>query len=120
MRCGNADTCAIQAGEYESFTINADLTGGASYISGGFGVEKSWETGTSWTCEEKKGNKVCLWIKIAHTEYEVEDGSYNSCGGFQGGKKHRITSPNKNNEGGYHECSVTDCREEGAQYWVDS
>ena len=119
IHCGDADTCSISAGEYESWTISADLSGG-SYISGGFAVEKSFETGTSWSCEDKEGSKICLWIKIAHTEYEIDEGTYNSCGGFKSGKKHRITSPNKNNKGGYHECSVSDCREEGAQYWVDS
>ncbi|KAH7087299.1 hypothetical protein FB567DRAFT_343112 [Paraphoma chrysanthemicola] len=119
MRCGNADTCSIGKGEYQSWTIGASLGGGTSWISGGLAVEKSWETGTSWTCEDKEGEKICIWIKIAHTEYEVQDGSYNSCGGFSPGKKYKITSPNKNNAGGYHECSTTDCRVEGTQYWVD-
>ncbi|KAH6894987.1 hypothetical protein BKA70DRAFT_1319183 [Coprinopsis sp. MPI-PUGE-AT-0042] len=119
IHCGDASTCAIQAGEYESLTIGADLTGGNEWISGGLSVEKSWETGTSWTCEDEEGSKICLWIKIAHTEYEVDDGSYNSCTGFSSGRKHRITSPNRNNEGGYHECSTSDCRVKGAEYWIE-
>jgi len=116
IECGDTDTCSIQAGEYESWSIGADLGGGSTYITGGLSVQKTWETGTAWTCEEKEDNFTCLWVKIPHTEYEVQSGSYNSCGGFSGGKKYRISSP-KSGGDEVHRCSSSDCRSEGAQYW---
>ncbi|KAF2823107.1 hypothetical protein CC86DRAFT_469666 [Ophiobolus disseminans] len=119
-KCGTSEKCTIESGQYKAWTISASLGGGNSWITGEFAVQKTYETGTSWSCEGKTGGQVCLWVKVAHTEYEVQDGSYNTCTGFRGGKKYRITSPNKGNTGGYHECSSTDCRNEGVQYWVDS
>lgn len=68
LRCGDSEKCEISKGDYKTWTISADLTGGSNWIAGGFSVEKSFETGTEKTCEGQQGGKVCLWIKIAHTE----------------------------------------------------
>jgi hypothetical protein len=55
---------------------------------------------------------------LTRCQYEIDDGSYNSCTGFRSGREHRIRSPNKNNRGGKYQCFVGgECRDLGVEHW---
>ncbi|GME48499.1 hypothetical protein GTA08_BOTSDO13672 [Neofusicoccum parvum] len=106
--------------DFLKFTISftADITP-ASWISGGFSVEKSIETGDDYQCQVSTGESVCVWYDIAYTGYTVEDWSTNTCtGGHKDAGPYVIWSPNENNSGGGFYCVTGDaCRTQGEGYW---
>lgn len=91
-----------------------------SWISGGFAVEESIETGNDYTCEGKTGEDVCVWYNVAYTGYTVADWTYNSCtGSHQDTVPYVIWSPNSNNGHGNYYCATGDeCATQGDGYWA--
>lgn len=74
------------------YTVSAELT---KWISGGFSVEQSVETGNSFECQGQAYERVAVWKVVARTSYRVRNGVYNSCtGGKPSGNVFLITSPN--------------------------
>ncbi|EAQ92762.1 hypothetical protein CHGG_00997 [Chaetomium globosum CBS 148.51] len=72
MECGLRDGCEIGYSNIRSFTISwsASLSA-ASWISGGFAVESSIETGNQYTCEGKAYDYFAVWKKMGQTAYIV-------------------------------------------------
>ena len=65
----NGGPCEISRSDMESYEISwgADVSGDG-WVSAGFGVSESEETGTTATCASKDGTiKVCIWWRTAHT-----------------------------------------------------
>lgn len=68
INCANAPECSATYGSYESITVEASLGGGPSWISGGFGVSYSLETGNDYTCTGETGGSVCVNKFMPHTD----------------------------------------------------
>ncbi|KAF2758964.1 hypothetical protein EJ05DRAFT_499390 [Pseudovirgaria hyperparasitica] len=121
ITCDQENGCSTGQTETRSYTIGFSITGSpAEWISGGFDVSTSWTTGNSYTCNGGPGDTVCVFQKIAHTAYTVQNGAYNSCTGFSpSGGTSIIKSPNNNNSGGGYYCVVGTCRNQGDEYWEE-
>lgn len=120
--CSTNPTC--EAGRADSKAYAVTWTASASaggWTSGGFEVTEEWSTGNSYTCAGTSGDEICVWYKIAHTEYEVIVTRENSCSGEKQdyGEPYRITAPNAANRGGRHYCVIGTCRAQGDQYWQE-
>lgn len=66
-------TCA--ATQTESHTVGWSFSGGISaqgWVSAGFDVSESYTSGDSYSCTGNPGEKVCVWLKVAHTAYTVD------------------------------------------------
>lgn len=63
IACGDGD-CSIS--ESVSYTISASIGVAAEWISGGFDVSESIETGSEWTCDGGAGETVCIYKAIPH------------------------------------------------------
>lgn len=53
-----------------SYTIGWSVSTGdlvSEWISGGFEVSVSWETGTQHDCHGSPGDAICVWQRVAHT-----------------------------------------------------
>ncbi|KAK4128848.1 hypothetical protein N657DRAFT_639356 [Parathielavia appendiculata] len=123
MQCDAQRTCAIQYGEYRSFTVgfsaSAQLT---QWISGGFAVEQSVQTGNKYTCDGNPGDFFCVWRKVGQTAYTVQNVLYNACTGDSPSSSPFILwSPNANNKEGWFYCVYGRqyCRSAG-QGWLDT
>ncbi|KAJ4390257.1 hypothetical protein N0V85_007405 [Neurospora sp. IMI 360204] len=74
------------------FSVGSELT---SWISGGFSVEQSVETGNAFECQGQAYEWVAVWKVVARTSYRVRNAVYNSCtGNSPTGNVFLLTSPN--------------------------
>ncbi|RYP57212.1 hypothetical protein DL770_010717 [Monosporascus sp. CRB-9-2] len=125
MQCGAAPTCSVGEQQSTSFTVGFTATvNPAAWISGGFSVSQSWNTGNSYTCGGNSGDTVCVWYNTAHTAYTVQNGIVNTvCGGSEPvGDPFILFSPNSENVGGSYYCVIGAqyCRSKGQGYWDKS
>ncbi|KAI2604735.1 uncharacterized protein GGS25DRAFT_533620 [Hypoxylon fragiforme] len=120
LTCDPENGCSVGESQSTSYTIGWSISTGTAvtqWITGGFDVSMSWSTGNQYTCMGGPGDSICIWQKIAHTNYKVKTGSLNQCTGFRASGRSEISSPNKNNAGGGFYCVVGTCRSQGEQYW---
>ncbi|KAI4198246.1 MAG: hypothetical protein LQ350_005408 [Teloschistes chrysophthalmus] len=115
--CGT-DGCSVGKLKSHTFGIEAGI-GGFSVenvpVPVQFGVTKSWTSGETYTCDGK-GEKVCVWLKVAYTTFKAKWNDGPSCSGNR--DPGELTFPNKNNEGGDYYCVRGDtCRSMDANYW---
>lgn len=120
MHCASASGCRVDYQSSSGWTINWSASSKLNeWISGGFGVSRSWTTGQSYGCNGQRGETVCVWHSFAHTAYTVRD--YNLICGIKtySGGNHVISSPNNDNKGGGFYCVVGAryCRSLGEGYW---
>ncbi|KAH6650203.1 hypothetical protein F5144DRAFT_636699 [Chaetomium tenue] len=120
MECGFRDGCEIGYSNIRSFSIgwSASLSA-ASWITGGFAVESSIETGNQFPCRGEAYDYFAVWKKMGQTAYTVQNGDYNQCSGFQkSGSPFVMWSPNTNNRGGNFYCVFSQqyARNIGDQY----
>lgn len=121
MFCGAAKQCTVGYSETKgisiTWSVNADF-GSKGWISAGFSVAVSWNTGTDYHCSAGPGETVCVWYNTAHTAYTVRK-AFNDCrtGKQSFSEPYTISSPNLFNAGGGQYCVVGACRHEGANYW---
>ncbi|KAK1775761.1 hypothetical protein QBC45DRAFT_421414 [Copromyces sp. CBS 386.78] len=92
--CGNGG-CSVAHTAVKSmsigFSVGAEL---ASWISGGFSVEQSVETGSAYECSGDH-EWVAVWKIVPRTSYWVRNALFNSCTGSQPvGSPFLLTSPN--------------------------
>jgi hypothetical protein len=90
------------------------------WISGGFAVQQTWETGNNCECTGVKGQTVCVKYKTAMAAYTVNKGSYWACNGQTHWDSENVIiwSPNKNNKGGGFYCGIgATCKYQG-QRWL--
>lgn len=67
LHCSDVE-CKIGQEEYESTTVGFSVTASlTAWLSAGFSVSQTWETGNSQECGGKAGDEICIWQKIAHT-----------------------------------------------------
>ncbi|KAF5660303.1 hypothetical protein FCIRC_12181 [Fusarium circinatum] len=122
VNCGTAQSCSVGNSQSVSYTIGwtATLTP-VSWISGGFSVSESWNTGNTYTCTGSAGEDVCVWYNTAHTAYTVQNKERDSCavgGGWDStGDPFVMYSPNESNRGGGYYCVIGTCRAQGDNYW---
>jgi len=105
MDCGDA-TCSIGYAMITSFTIGwSAAASAAGWISGGFAVEQSVETGQQYNCEKPPGSYHAVWKKVGQTAYTVENADFNQCSGPRPyGRPFVMWSPNANNKGIWFYC----------------
>jgi hypothetical protein len=107
MQCDRQRSCAIQHNEVKSYSVtwSAGLTAW-EWISGGFSVTQTVETGTGWQCDGNPGDYFAVWKKVGQTAYKVRNAYYNSCYGWSGevGDAFTMRSPNANNKGSNFYC----------------
>ncbi|KAK7418933.1 hypothetical protein QQX98_003636 [Neonectria punicea] len=123
--CGASPSCAVGYEQSESYTIGFSVSGDiTSWLSGGFDVQKSWETGNSYTCYGAVGDTVCVWYNTAHTAYTVRSvvTQQQPCSNPVETVSDPVVikSPNSNNRGGGYYCVIGTCRAKGDAYWDDN
>ncbi|KAF5563112.1 hypothetical protein FPHYL_5343 [Fusarium phyllophilum] len=122
VNCGSAKSCSVGNSQSISYTIGwtATLTP-VSWISGGFSVSESWNTGNTYTCTGSADEDVCVWYNTALTAYTVQNKERDSCavgGGWDStGDPFVMYSPNESNRGGGYYCVIGTCRAQGDNYW---
>lgn len=121
MFCGAALQCTVGYSETKGITItwsvDSDFTS-EGWISAGFAVAKSWNTGTDYHCTGGTGDTVCVWYNVAHTAYTVRNAFKDLCTYKQSfSQPYIISSPNSENDDGGRYCVVGACRHKNANYW---
>ncbi|KAF2094600.1 hypothetical protein NA57DRAFT_80399 [Rhizodiscina lignyota] len=122
ISCGAAVQCTVGQEDSQSFSVgwSADLVA-TEWISGGFSVDESWETGNEYQCTAGTGETVCIWYGTAHTAYTVQNNYDTTCNEDSTGGPFVMYSPNANNAGGVsYYCVVGPCSYKGAGYWDKS
>lgn len=121
MSCGAAPSCTVGYSESEGITIGFTATtdfGMEHFITAGFMVQMTWNTGTDYHCGGEAGDTVCIWYKTAHTAYTVNQFFKSRCDGTSWlGDPWVLISPNQDNDGGGQYCVVGTCRHMGSAYW---
>ncbi|RYP22275.1 hypothetical protein DL765_001789 [Monosporascus sp. GIB2] len=103
MECGQR-SCGIERFESVSFTIGFSASATiAQWISGGFAVEKSIQTGNAYSCDGDPGDVFAVWRRQAQTAYTVRNFKMD-CGRTSYGNPFVMWSPNSNNRGGAYYC----------------
>jgi hypothetical protein len=105
MECQQRD-CSIGHEQARSFTIgwSASATA-AQWISGGFAVEWSVQTGNTYQCNGAPYDYFAIWKKVGQTAYTVQNADYNRCTGLSPhGSRFVIWSPNANDRGTNYYC----------------
>ncbi|KAG7284445.1 hypothetical protein NEMBOFW57_010818 [Staphylotrichum longicolle] len=105
MECGNGE-CEVGSFQSRSFTIGWTASATAySWISAGFAVEMSIETGNSYNCHGNAYEWVAVWKKIGQTAYTVQNYDLNPCTGSRAnGPPFVMWSPNAYERGTYYYC----------------
>ncbi|KAK4121847.1 hypothetical protein N657DRAFT_673103 [Parathielavia appendiculata] len=102
-----------------SITVGSATSGSvSSWISGGFAVEMSIETGKTRACDGGPGKTVFTWKAVRRTAYKVQDYRFNQRNAGEPARNvHEKISPNRNGVGGDFYCGRGDaCRNRGDQY----
>jgi hypothetical protein len=105
MECGKRG-CKVGYQQARSFAVGWSASATAlQWISAGFAVESSVETGTSHECDGDPHDYMAIWKKVGQTAYTVQNADYNRCTGIKlRGSPFVIWSPNANNRGTYFYC----------------
>jgi len=121
MKCGQG---ICRAGNSKSSSYSVSWSAGATafqWLSAGFAVEQSVETGNNYECEGEHGETISVWKNQAQTAYTVQNGIYNTCSGTsESGNKYVMWSPNSGGRGSYYYCVHGEqyCRNKGDR-WLD-
>ncbi|KAK4119692.1 hypothetical protein N657DRAFT_603964 [Parathielavia appendiculata] len=105
MQCGQS-SCEVGYSQARSFTVGwtASLSA-AQWISGGFSVESTIETGNQHVCHGQAHEYFAIWKNQAQTAYTVQNALYNACTGMHPSGSHFVMwSPNRDNRGGNYYC----------------
>ncbi|KXX80396.1 hypothetical protein MMYC01_204597 [Madurella mycetomatis] len=105
MDCGQR-ACSVGYTQARSFTIGWTASATAwQWLNGGFAVEMSAETGTSYECHGQAHDYLAIWKKVGQTAYTVQNANYNVCTGLRRrGSPFVMWSPNANNRGTFFYC----------------
>jgi len=117
MHCRDG-TCEVGRTDAESQTIGWSASGSAyGWISAGFAVESTVETGNAYTCAGKENEVICIWKEVGRTAYRVKNMGNNWCfGERQESDVYEMISPNANDVGSSFYCVRGACRGMGQRY----
>ncbi|PPJ59152.1 hypothetical protein CBER1_03066 [Cercospora berteroae] len=115
LNCGGGGGCEKSKMESETIAIGFEA-GGGEWITGGFSVTKEYTTGETDTCYGEDGENLCIWQRIHHTAYTVEESRSNRCDGVVS-RQFVMKSPNSNQPEGPYCVRGSACRTLGAFYW---
>ena len=119
--CGMGE-CNPAHMQSQSFTIGFSVSANPNqWVSAGFAVEMSTETGQQYQCGGKEGERVCLWKSVGRTAYKVRNGQYNACTGVEPyGPEFEMVSPNSGDKGSRFYCVHGHyCRDIGDRYELE-
>lgn len=105
MECGYLG-CTIASSSVRSYSIGwtANLSP-VQWISGGFAVQATIETGNEYSCPGGPYDYLAVWKKIGQTAYTIQNALFNACTGTRpNGASFVMWSPNQNNRGGNFYC----------------
>jgi len=105
MQCPSNNGCEIS--HFSSHSVSWSVAAGVtinSWINGEFAVQKSVETGTTYTCQGSPRDYYAVWRKVGTTAYTVRNYSQNQCTGTTFGGQFVLWSPNSNNRRSYYYC----------------
>ncbi|KAF7555826.1 hypothetical protein G7Z17_g1937 [Cylindrodendrum hubeiense] len=123
IECRDAPSCSAGFEQSESFTIGFSASASiAGWITGGFDVQQSWETGRAYNCYGAKGDTVCVWYNTAHTAITVKNLLTLQIPCTNPVRQYVsdpviLKSPNARNRGGGYYCVIGACRSIGDDYW---
>ncbi|KAK8084047.1 hypothetical protein PG996_002828 [Apiospora saccharicola] len=122
FQCSSGVTCEIEFQTASPWSVGFSASAAAwEWLTGGFSVERSVETGNSWSCQKEGDVMFSLWKKQGQTAYTVQN-HYVSCAGRQDvGSPYVIWSPNSRNINGFYYCVVGHqyCRNNGDR-WLET
>ncbi|KAF5563176.1 hypothetical protein FNAPI_2804 [Fusarium napiforme] len=106
MECPANNQCVAGRFESRSFSIGWSANAAVSWISAGFSVVQTIDTGNNYECWGNPRDWFAVWKKQAQTAYTVQQGIYNSCtNSWQPVGGHIIIwSPNAQNRRGNYYC----------------
>ncbi|PSK41781.1 hypothetical protein B9Z65_9167 [Elsinoe australis] len=120
LSCGDGG-CSKEATQGESIIVGfeASVTP-AEWITGGFSVQRETSFSQTDACEAGPGERVCVWQRVQHVAYTVQDIRCNAnlgCNVVQG--PYVMRSPDTSQTGSY--CVRGDaCRTQNEFYWEDT
>lgn len=90
MQCGQS-SCEIGHSQARSYTIGWTASLSATqWISGGFAVESTIETGNQYVCHGQAHEYFAIWKNQAQTAYTVQNAVYNACTGMRPSGSHFV------------------------------
>ncbi|RMJ01442.1 hypothetical protein CDV36_015814 [Fusarium kuroshium] len=106
MECPGHIGCSTYHTTSRSYSIGWTANAAVSWISAGFDVVTTIETGNSYVCNGNPNEFFAVWKKQGQTAYTVQKGIWNSCTNawLPVGGNIIIWSPNANNRRGYYYC----------------
>ncbi|CAJ0555381.1 Ff.00g054460.m01.CDS01 [Fusarium sp. VM40] len=106
IECNPSRQCTAGRSESRSFSIGWTANAAVSWISAGFSVVQTIETGASYECWGNPGDYLAVWKKQGQTAYTVQQGIYSPCtSSWQSVGGHVIIwSPNDQNKRGNYYC----------------
>ncbi|WEW61260.1 hypothetical protein PRK78_006750 [Emydomyces testavorans] len=116
LDCTNGQCGVTRSHEFSiGYSVSVNV---GDWISGGFGVEKTYTEAKEYQCQGQPGESVCVWVSLAHTAYTVSDvqrGLGTDC--ERVGPLSVMRSPNSGFKGSHYYCVRNNCRNEGDGYW---
>lgn len=114
--------CTVGRQDSKSYSIGWQASAVVPWLSGGFAVQQSWTTGTSYECSGTKWEIICMKYKTAMTAYTINKGSYWACNGATIWDPAQIImwSPNQHNKGGSYYCMKGEACKYQDQKWLQT
>ncbi|KAI8663172.1 hypothetical protein NCS57_00917300 [Fusarium keratoplasticum] len=106
MQCPGHIGCSTYHTTSRSYSIGWSANAATSWISAGFDVVRTIETGNSYVCNGNPNDFFAVWKNQGQTAYTVQNGVYNSCTNswLSVGGHIIVWSPNANNRRGFYYC----------------
>ncbi|KAJ3460924.1 hypothetical protein MRS44_011791 [Fusarium solani] len=106
MQCPGHIGCSTYHTTSRSYSIGWTANAATSWISAGFDVVTTIETGNSYVCNGNPNDFFAVWKNQGQTAYTVQNGVYNSCTNswLSVGGHIIVWSPNANNGRGFYYC----------------
>ncbi|UPK92245.1 hypothetical protein LCI18_003180 [Fusarium solani-melongenae] len=106
MQCPGHIGCSTYHTTSRSYSIGWTANAATSWISAGFDVVTTIETGNSYVCNGNANDFFAVWKNQGQTAYTVQNGVYNSCTNswLSVGGHIIVWSPNANNRRGFYYC----------------
>lgn len=121
MNCGLGD-CEVGYTASKSYSVGWEVAGAYQWISGGFAVSMSEETGNQYSCSGGREETVCIWKNQAMTAYTVRNVVVDKCDANSDrySDPSVMWSPNKGGRGSSFYCvhGKSFCGDQG-QRWLD-
>ena len=104
MQCPGHIGCEITHTIVKSFSVGWSASASATWISGGFSVVQTIETGNAHACPGVANDYLAVWKHQAQTAYTVRSLLKSPCYKDEDFGTRVIWSPNENNRGGFFYC----------------